>query len=331
MTETLTKASAATSPTNILLVDDEPRNLAVLRSILEVPDLNLISTTSPDDALLSLVQHEFACIILDIQMPHTSGLELARIIKTRKRNQHVPIIFLTAYFLEEKDVLQGYGAGAVDYLTKPINPQILRSKVGVFVDLYRTARALTAANSALESEVGQRKKAEEALRLANMELETRVEERTAELTMTEKRYRQVVYSLPAAVYTTDADGRVTLYNEAAVALWGREPEIGKDVWCGSYKIFRPDGSELPADQMSHGHHLENRGGRAGRRNHHRAPGRQPPERSALSWSRFLTPREKWSARSTCWWTSPSGNVQKKPRGGWQPLLNFRMTPSSART
>ncbi len=233
---------------NILLVDDEPRNLEVLETILAAPDLHLVSATNPDDALLALVHHEFACIILDIQMPNMSGLDLARLIKTRKRNQHIPIIFLTAYFLDEKDVLQGYGVGAVDYLTKPINPQILKSKVGVFVDLFRTTHALAAANSALETEVGQRKKAEEALRQVNNELEMRVQERTAELSLTEKRYRQIVCSLPAAIYTTDAEGRVTLYNEAAVALWGREPEIGKDLWCGSYKIFRPDGSELPTDQ-----------------------------------------------------------------------------------
>jgi signal transduction histidine kinase len=166
---------------NILLVDDERRNLDVLESILASPDLHLVCTTNPDDALLALVQAEFACIILDIQMPSMSGLELARLIKTRRRNQYIPILFLTAYFLEEKDILQGYGAGAVDYLTKPINPQILRSKVGVFVDLFRTTHALSAANSALESEIGQRKKAEEALRQNNNDLEARVQERTGEL------------------------------------------------------------------------------------------------------------------------------------------------------
>jgi len=233
---------------NILLVDDEPRNLDVLESILAAPDLHLVRTTRPDEALLALVQGEFACIILDVQMPEMSGLDLARLIKTRKRNQYIPIIFLTAYFLKEKDILQGYGAGAVDYLSKPINPQILKSKVDVFVDLFRTNHALSEANSALETEILQRKKAEEALRQSNADLETRVQQRTAELSLTEKRYRQVVCNLPAAVYTTDAAGRLTLFNDAATLLWGRQPDLTKDFWCGSHKMFRPDGTELPLDQ-----------------------------------------------------------------------------------
>jgi signal transduction histidine kinase len=166
---------------NILLVDDEPRNLDVLDSILGSQELRLVRAKSSEEALLAVVQHEFACIVLDIQMPNMSGLELARLIKTRKRNQHIPIIFLTAYFLDEKDILQGYGAGAVDYLTKPVNPQILKSKVGVFVDLFKKTHALAATNNSLQSEIYQRKIAEEALHQINNKLESRVQERTAEL------------------------------------------------------------------------------------------------------------------------------------------------------
>ena len=306
---------------NLLLVDDEPRNLEVLTTILASPGLHLVATANADDALLALVQSEFACIILDIQLPTMSGLELARLIKTRKRNQHIPIIFLTAYFLAEKDVLQGYGAGAVEYLTKPINPQILRSKVGVFVDLYRTTRALAAANGALENEVAQRKKAEEALRQANNVLETRVQERTAELSLTEKRYRQVVFSLPAAVYTTDADGRVTLYNEAAVKLWGREPEKGRDLWCGSFRSYRPDGSELPADQCPMAITLKSGKSLRGQEIIIERP--DGTRRNLLEYPEpFLTPPEKSSAPSTCSWTSRNGNNRRPPPGGWQPLLNF---------
>lgn len=173
--------STKTEIASILLVDDENRNLDVLESILEAPDLRFTRATSPENALLALINGEFACIVLDIHMPSMSGLELARLIKTRRRNQNVPIIFLTAYFLEEKDILQGYGAGAVDYLTKPVNPLILKSKVGVFVDLFRTTRALAAANNALEIEIAQRKSAEEALRTVNSELEGRVHDRVQEL------------------------------------------------------------------------------------------------------------------------------------------------------
>src|SRR5215469_10674253 len=172
---------------NVLLVDDESRNLDALESVLEsVPGLRLIRALRPEDALLALLQNEFACIILDIQMPGMSGIELARQIKTRRRNQHIPIIFLTAFFLDEKDVISGFGAGAVDYLTKPINPEILKSKVGAFADLFRTTRALAAANAALEMEISQRKNAEEALRQMNNTLEATVRERTSELRVSQE-------------------------------------------------------------------------------------------------------------------------------------------------
>ncbi|HTV40972.1 MAG TPA: response regulator [Candidatus Sulfotelmatobacter sp.] len=236
-------------PVNILLVDDESRNLDALESILEsMPGLRLVRALQADDALLALLRDDFACIVLDIQMPGMSGIELARQIKSRKRNQHIPIIFLTAFFLDEKDIISGYGVGAVDYLTKPINPEIFKSKVGAFADLFRTARALSAANAALELEVTQRKNAEEALRQMNNRLEAAVQERTAELSLSQERYEQVVRNLPVAVYTTDAEGRITLYNATAAELWGRYPKIGQDHWCGAYKILRPDGTELPPEE-----------------------------------------------------------------------------------
>jgi PAS domain S-box-containing protein len=168
-------------PANILLVDDEARNLDVLDSLLDSPEYNLVRALTAERALMLLLDGEFAAIVLDIQMPGMSGIELATLIKQRRRTQHIPIIFLTAYFQEDKDVLQGYGSGAVDYLTKPINPQILRSKIAVFVDLYRKTAALAASNRALELEVTQRLQAEDALRVINNELEARVAARTAEL------------------------------------------------------------------------------------------------------------------------------------------------------
>lgn len=138
---------------NILLVDDDPRNLDVLESILISPGYGLFRARTANEALLALMGQEFAVIILDVRMPDLGGLELAQVIKQRKRTQHVPIIFLTAYYQEDKDVLQGYGAGAVDYLSKPVNPLILNSKVAVFVDLFKKTRALAKLNAAMESEI----------------------------------------------------------------------------------------------------------------------------------------------------------------------------------
>ena len=168
-------------PANILLVDDEARNLDVLDSLLDSPEYNLVRALTAERALMLLLDGDFAAIVLDIQMPGMSGIELATLIKQRRRTQHIPIIFLTAYFQEDKDVLQGYGSGAVDYLTKPIKPQILRSKIAVFVDLHRKTAALAATNRKLELEVTQRLQAEDSLRLVNIELEERVAARTAEL------------------------------------------------------------------------------------------------------------------------------------------------------
>jgi signal transduction histidine kinase len=185
-------------PVNILLVDDEVRNLNVLESFLQSPDYALVRALTGEQALLLLLEGEFAVIVLDIQMPGMTGIELASLIKQRKRTQHIPIIFLTAYFQEDKDVLEGYGSGAVDYLTKPVNPQILKSKIGVFVDLFRKTRALAATNIALELEVGQRQKAEEALREANNELEARVQARTADLIRVNEELRERETALRAS-------------------------------------------------------------------------------------------------------------------------------------
>src|ERR1041385_3617384 len=165
----------------ILLVDDEARNLDALESILETSDYTFVRAQSADEALLATLKSDFAAIVLDIKMPGMDGLELGRLIKQRKRSQHVPILFLTAYTLEEQEVLQAYGIGAVDFLSKPINPEILRSKIAVFVSLFRTTRALASAVDALNVEAVQKEAAQEQLRLAKDLLETRVLERTAEL------------------------------------------------------------------------------------------------------------------------------------------------------
>ena len=165
----------------VLIVDDQPRNLDVLEAMLGDMDCTLIRATSPDEALLAIVRHDFAALVLDIKMPEMSGIELATLIKRRKRSEHVPILFLTAHSSNDDDVLEGYGAGAVDYLSKPVNATILRSKIGVFIELSRKTRALADLNDRLQREVTERVNAQAALQLANEELERRVQDRTAAL------------------------------------------------------------------------------------------------------------------------------------------------------
>jgi PAS domain S-box-containing protein len=174
----------------VLIVDDQPRNLDVLEVMLAEADCALVRATSAEDALLCVVRHDFAALVLDIRMPGMNGIELATLIKQRKRSSHVPILFLTAHTVNEDDVLRGYGAGAVDYLSKPINARILRSKIDVFVDAYRKSRALVDVNNALQREIGEREKVQEALEQANLELERRVQERTAALTRAHQGVRE---------------------------------------------------------------------------------------------------------------------------------------------
>src|SRR6185436_11428686 len=170
------------------------------------------------EALLALLNHEFAAIILDIKMPGTSGVELAQLIKTRKRSQHIPILFLTAYMLDESEILQAYQVGAVDFMSKPVNPYILRSKVGVFVDLFRTTRALGSAVDALHGEIAEREKAQKELREAKEELETRVLERTAELDQANRAIRDNQERLRLALAV------------AQVAAWDWDLKSGKMNW-----------------------------------------------------------------------------------------------------
>jgi signal transduction histidine kinase len=141
---------------NILLVDDEVRNLDVLESILENPSYRLLRADNADLALKLLLEHDVAAIVLDIKMPGVSGFELAQLIKGTKKFRQIPIVFLTAYLIEEKDIITGYGTGAVDYLTKPVNPAILRHKIAVFADLFRKTRALADLNEKLEARVKER-------------------------------------------------------------------------------------------------------------------------------------------------------------------------------
>jgi PAS domain S-box-containing protein len=126
----------------ILLVDDRPENLQTLQAVLEPLGFPLVAASSGTEALRLLLERDFALILLDVRMPGIDGLETARLIKGRARSSDVPIVFLTAARDEVRDIIRGYGIGAVDYVLKPFDPELLRSKVAVFAELETSRRAL---------------------------------------------------------------------------------------------------------------------------------------------------------------------------------------------
>lgn len=125
---------------NILMVDDSPTNLLALESILHGPGRNLVSVSSGDDALRYLLDNEVAVILLDVYMPGIDGLETAALIRSREKYRNIPIIFLTADTTGGRHLSRGYSLGAVDYIVKPVEPDVLRSKVNVFVELFKKTR-----------------------------------------------------------------------------------------------------------------------------------------------------------------------------------------------
>ncbi|MGH9968729.1 MAG: ATP-binding response regulator [Pyrinomonadaceae bacterium] len=127
---------------NILIVDDSATNLLALESILQAPDRNLVSASSGDDALRYLLDNEVAVILLDVFMPGIDGLDTAELIRAREKSRDIPIIFLTADSTGGRHLSRGYSLGAVDYIVKPIEPDILRSKVGVFVELFKKTQEI---------------------------------------------------------------------------------------------------------------------------------------------------------------------------------------------
>ncbi|PYO77681.1 MAG: hybrid sensor histidine kinase/response regulator [Gemmatimonadetes bacterium] len=129
-------------PVKILLVDDKPENLLALEAILEPLGQKLVRANSGPVALRCVLEWDFATILLDVQMPGMNGFEVAEIIKSRERSRTIPIIFLSAISKEDSYVFKGYSMGAVDYVFKPFNPDVLRSKVAVFVDLFIKQREL---------------------------------------------------------------------------------------------------------------------------------------------------------------------------------------------
>jgi signal transduction histidine kinase len=161
----------------ILLVDDREDNLISMEAILASYDFQLIKANSGKQALKILLQeYDFALILMDVNMPNLNGFETATLIYERDRLKQIPIIFITAHNYGEENIFRGYQAGAVDYIYKPVNPELLRTKVAVFVELYRKnhkllaqEQKLIAINKSLENEIKEREISEEKVRALNLE------------------------------------------------------------------------------------------------------------------------------------------------------------------
>ena len=149
----MTAALSSHSTPKVLLVDDRSDNLLALAAVLESLDVELVMAGSGAEALGALLEHEFAAVVLDVQMPDMDGFETARLIKGRERTRLVPIIFLTAISGEPHHHLAGYQAGAVDYINKPFDADILRAKVVVFAELWRRGRLIDEQHAALARQV----------------------------------------------------------------------------------------------------------------------------------------------------------------------------------
>jgi signal transduction histidine kinase len=167
----------------ILLVDDQRDNLLSASAVLESLGQDVITAQSGREALLLLLDHDFAVIVLDIMMPAMDGFETATFIRQRERSRHTPIIFLTALGRSDEHIRRGYDLGAVDYITKPFVPEFLRAKVSVFVELHRKSQLLKQQsvllehrNAELQEAVKRSRQAEEQIKALNAHLESRLEQ-----------------------------------------------------------------------------------------------------------------------------------------------------------
>jgi signal transduction histidine kinase len=148
--------TAETEPVNVLIVDDLRENLVALEALIRQPGRRIFTARSGDEALSLMIEHAFALAILDVQMPAMSGFELAELMRGTERTRSIPIVFVSAAGREMNYAFQGYESGAVDFLHKPLDPHAVRSKVNVFVDLFRQRQQLQEAKAQLQRAVSMR-------------------------------------------------------------------------------------------------------------------------------------------------------------------------------
>lgn len=182
---------------NILVVDDRPEGILAIEAVLKSPAYNIISASSGNEALKHLLQNDFAVLLMDVQMPVMNGFETASIIKTREKSRDIPIIFMSAINQDEQYVYQGYGVGAIDYLLKPFDPYILKSKVSIFADIYRKNQLIKdQAQKLLDAETKEHSQKIDRLEIENL-----------------RRYQYLADSIPQIVFRLLPDGQYEYFNK----------------------------------------------------------------------------------------------------------------------
>src|SRR3954453_6879089 len=219
-------ANSGIESARVLLVDDDERNLLAVATVLE--DLGeVVLARSGEEALRHLLKGEFAVILLDVYMPGMDGYETAQIIRGRDQTKGIPIVFLSAVNKETEHQLRGYSMGAVDYVFKPVDPIILRSKVGVFVELFEKSK-----------EVERKARHEQALLDANLQANARMLRAEQELRRSEQRQAAIIQSLPMVLYlepyesTQRAPTYVSGDLEAITGFTLEQVQSQPEIWAG---------------------------------------------------------------------------------------------------
>jgi PAS domain S-box-containing protein len=199
------------------MVDDQPGKLLTYEAILGGLEANLIKARSGREGLEQLLKHDVAVVLLDVSMPEINGFEMADMMRQHPRFQKTAILFISAVRMSDLDRIKGYQSGAVDYISVPVVPEILRAKVAVFAELHRKTREL------------------EQL---NRELEHRVEERTHQLQESERQFRTLANSIPQLAWMANSDGTIFWYNDRWYDYTGASLEGAQGSWWG--RILHPD-------------------------------------------------------------------------------------------
>jgi PAS domain S-box-containing protein len=237
----------STTRVNILMVDDQPAKLLSYEAILSDLDANLIKARSGREGLELLLKHDVAVVLLDVSMPEINGFEMADMIRQHPRFQKTAILFISAVRMTDLDRIKGYKSGAVDYISVPVVPEILRAKVSIFAELHRKTRELQQLNHELEKRVEERthqlKESERQIRQLNSQLELRVVE-----------LETIMQVLPMGVAVAhDPDCSTVTANQAFSDLIGVQPgeNISKNADCSgaeTYDVFR-DGRIIPLEEQ----------------------------------------------------------------------------------